>query len=122
MAERHSTMILHITRDFLHDYLVQGNRATYRYSMSTGTNKINAQKPVQQEAFGMAWSASPSQVTNTRQTYQGLQDWGEDLPACGIEDTQPTKIEQRNYENSTYHNNVVNDESDQTMFLRKIKF
>jgi signal peptidase I len=122
MAERHSTMILHIARDFLHDYLVQGNRATYRYSMSTGINKMNAQKPVQQEAFGMAWNASQSQVTNTRQPYQDLQDWGEDLPACGLEDTQPMKIEQRNYENSTYHHNGVNDESDQTMFLRKIRF
>jgi hypothetical protein len=122
LAERHNTMILHITRDFLHDYLVQGNRATYRYSMSTGTNKLNAQKPVQQEAFGMAWNASQPQGTNTRQPYQDLQDWGEVLPACGLGDTQPMKIEQRNYEDKPYHNNGVNDESDRTMFLRKIRF
>jgi signal peptidase I len=122
LAERHNTMILHISRDFLHDYLVQENHATYRYSISTGTKNMNARTPVQQEALGMTRSASQSQLTNTRQPYQDLGYWGKDLPYYSLEDTQPTKPEQRRYEDSTYINDQVQNESDQTMYLRKIKF
>jgi len=35
LADRYGTMILHIPRDFLQDYLVQTEQATYRYSLNT---------------------------------------------------------------------------------------
>lgn len=36
LAERQGTMILHMTSNFLHYYLVQNNGTTYRYVISTG--------------------------------------------------------------------------------------
>jgi len=122
LAERHNTMILHITRNFLHDYLVQGNNATYRYSISSGTNNVTARTPVQQKAYEVAWNASQSQPADARQYYQNLEYWGVDHPYCDLEDTQPTKMEQRRYGSSIYTNEVAHNEPDQTMFLRKIKF
>ena len=40
LAERHSTMILHMTRKFLHYYFVQSNGTTYRYLISTSKKGI----------------------------------------------------------------------------------
>ena len=39
LAERQGTTILHMTRNFLHYYLVQNNGITYRYVMSTGEKR-----------------------------------------------------------------------------------
>ena len=36
LAERHGTMILHTSRNFLHYYLVQANGVTYRYVITVG--------------------------------------------------------------------------------------
>ncbi|HKI55414.1 MAG TPA: signal peptidase I [Anaerolineales bacterium] len=36
LAERHNTVILHMTLNFLHCYLVQGNGVTYRFVFSAG--------------------------------------------------------------------------------------
>ncbi len=40
LAERQGTMILHMTSNFLHYYLVQNNGTTYRYVISTGKKGI----------------------------------------------------------------------------------
>jgi len=40
LAERQGTMILHMTRNFLHYYLVQNNGTTYRYVISAGRKGI----------------------------------------------------------------------------------
>jgi hypothetical protein len=40
LAERHSTMILHMKRNFLHYYFVQNNSTTYRYVVSAGKHGI----------------------------------------------------------------------------------
>lgn len=40
LAERHGTMILHMTRNFLHYYFVQSDSITYRYVISTGRRGI----------------------------------------------------------------------------------
>jgi signal peptidase I len=40
LAERQGTMILHMTYNFLHYYLVQNNGTTYRYIISTGKKGI----------------------------------------------------------------------------------
>lgn len=37
LAERHNTMILHVARPLLHDYLVQTTQVTYRYSINRVT-------------------------------------------------------------------------------------
>ncbi len=46
MAERQNTMILHMTQNFLHYYLVQSNEITYRYIISTGKKgTVDTQPP-----------------------------------------------------------------------------
>lgn len=47
IAERQNTMMLHMTRDFLHFYFVQNSGTTYRYVASDGKNGSN-----KTDAFG----------------------------------------------------------------------
>ena len=49
LAERHGTMILHTTRNFLQFYFVQVNGATYRYVFSTGRKGIEEPDPLPAE-------------------------------------------------------------------------
>jgi hypothetical protein len=51
MAERQNTMILHMTLNFLHYYLVQGNSAIYRYMFSTGKRGVSEKEPIGQEVI-----------------------------------------------------------------------
>ena len=120
LADRHSTVILHITRDFLQDYLVQGNNATYRFSISTGTNRLSARTPFQPETFGVALNTGQSQSAGNRQSHQELGSVGADQ--YELEDTQPTITVQRYYLNDTRRHDPVDNELDQTIFLRKIKY
>ncbi len=49
LAERHNTVILHMTLNFLHYYLVQCNGLTYRYVFSAGkTGVAEIEPPLQQ--------------------------------------------------------------------------
>lgn len=52
MAERQNTMILHMTLNFLHFYLVQGNGAMYRYIVSAGKKGVPEIAPTREEIFG----------------------------------------------------------------------
>ena len=49
LAERHNTVILHMTFNFLHSYLVQCNGITYRYVFSTGKRGIAEIEPPRQQ-------------------------------------------------------------------------
>ena len=49
LAERQNTMILHMTLNFLHYYLVQSNGTTYRYVISSGRQGTIATEPAQDE-------------------------------------------------------------------------
>jgi len=49
LAERHSTVILHMTFNFLHCYLVQCSGITYRYVFSTGKRGVAEIEPPRQE-------------------------------------------------------------------------
>ncbi len=122
LADRHGTMILHITRDFLQDYLVQGENVTYRYSISTGANRIPAQNPSQPKAYGVERHTSQSQFNDSQQPYQNHKYWGADQTYYELEDTQPTRPVQRSYRNNTYRQEPVYNEVDQTMYLGKVKF
>lgn len=55
LADRQNAMILHMTLNFLHYYMVQGNGAVYRYMFSDGKKGIGeqrqeSQRPIQREA------------------------------------------------------------------------
>lgn len=43
LAEKQGTMILHMTRNFLHYYFVQNNSTTYRYVVSSGNQSLLAE-------------------------------------------------------------------------------
>ncbi len=121
LAERHNTMILHVSHDFLHDYLVQGRRATYRFSIGTGTNRSVGHALVQPETLGVASDVDQSQFIGVQQSCQGLEYWGEIYSDYGLEDTQPTRTAQRSYVNHTDNNDMVYNEPDRTIYLGKVK-
>ncbi len=50
LAERQGAMILHMTQNFLHTYLVQNNGATYRYVISTGKKGTLEAEPTIQKS------------------------------------------------------------------------
>jgi signal peptidase len=52
LAERQNTMILHMTLNFLHYYMVQSNGVTYRYVTSSGKSGMIEIEPARQEVFG----------------------------------------------------------------------
>ena len=54
LAERQGTMILHMTRNFLHYYFVQDNRVTYRYVISMGRKGIVENESSHDEALRTA--------------------------------------------------------------------
>lgn len=57
LAERQGAMILHMTQNFLHYYLVQSNGATYRYVISTGRKGIADNTSIEDKAI--AHTTSP---------------------------------------------------------------
>jgi hypothetical protein len=74
LAERQSTMILHMTRDFLHYYFVQSNGTTYRYVSSESRTErreippgevnqswINASSPISKIEHAQA-NAAPKKI------------------------------------------------------------
>jgi|GEM_PF-5220716 len=62
LAERQSTMILHMKRNFLHYYLVQGSGVTYRYVINTRKKGIPAVEPIQKEIPAQAASLPKEHV------------------------------------------------------------
>jgi signal peptidase I len=52
MAEHQNTMILHMTIDLLHYYLVQGNGTMYRYVFSARKHRSSENESASQEAIG----------------------------------------------------------------------
>ncbi|MGB7876752.1 MAG: signal peptidase I [Anaerolineales bacterium] len=122
LAERHSTVILHITRDFLQDYLVQGSNATYRYSAGAGENRIALQTSVLSETHQVVLNTNQSPYSDSRQPNQDPGYWGAGQSYYELEDTQPTIATQRSNRASLYRDDLVYNELDQTMFLGKIKY
>ena len=62
LAERQSTMILHMTRNFLHYYLVQGSGVTYRYVITTRKKGIPVVEAIQKEISAQAASLPKEQM------------------------------------------------------------
>ncbi len=101
MAERQNTMILHMTLNFLHYYLVQSNGAIYRYVVSTGKSGISEKEPVKQEVFGYI-------ANNDEYIYNG---------------PRPIQREVTEYVINTENINVTKGHPEQTeILLRKIRF
>jgi len=99
MAERQNTMILHMTLNFLHHYLVQSNGAIYRYVVSVGKSGNSEKQPVKQEVFGYF-------ANNDQYIYKSPQPIAEELTGYVID---PENI------------NATEVHLEETVILRKIR-
>jgi hypothetical protein len=97
LAERHSTVILHMTFNFLHSYLVQCNGITYRYVVSTGKR-------------GVAEIESPRQQ---------LVEYGTNFNENNIVEVQPAESELIGY--VINKSKVAKVEVEETVMLRKLR-
>lgn len=66
LAERHNTVILHMTLNFLHCYLVQGNGVTYRFVFSAGKRNVPAIETPRKEMVNYAMNVRPVNIVETR--------------------------------------------------------
>ena len=66
LAERHNTVILHMTLNLLHFYLVQCNGVTYRYVLSAGNSAVSEIKPPGREVPGYRIGVQDNHLTPTR--------------------------------------------------------
>lgn len=66
LAERHNTVILHMTLNFLHCYLVQSNSVTYRFIFSAGKRNTPMVEAPRSEMVEYAFNIDPVNVVETR--------------------------------------------------------
>ena len=67
LAERHNTVILHMTLNFLHCYLVQGNGVTYRFVFSAGKrNTPEVIAPPRREMVNYAMNVRQVNIVETQ--------------------------------------------------------
>ncbi len=66
LAERHSTVILHMTFNFLHCYLVQCNGITYRYVFSTGKRGPAEIETPRQEIVGHSINVNENNIAQAQ--------------------------------------------------------
>lgn len=98
LAERQSTMILHMTRNFLHYYLVQGSGVTYRYVISTRKKGVPAVEPIQKKISAQAAS----------------------LPKEHMLEDEPSRDEAFRYMVSAHRSSIAKREPDGTELLGRI--
>jgi signal peptidase I len=97
LAERHNTMILHMTLNFLHYYMVQCNGITYRYVFSAGRRGVPEIEPPRREVV----------------EYPMI--FNENKPM------EPRPIEDEIFGYMINKNRVANGEIEETVILRKIR-
>lgn len=66
LAERQNTVILHMTLNFLHYYLVQCNGITYRYVFSAGKRGIPEIEPRRREVINYPINVNENTIVETR--------------------------------------------------------
>jgi len=72
LAERHNTVILHMTFNFLHSYLVQCNGITYRYVFSTGKRGVAEIEPPHQQIVEYRTNIKENKIVEARPTESEL--------------------------------------------------
>jgi hypothetical protein len=122
LAERHGTMILHISRDYLQDYLVQAERVTYRYSLSIGNRRTPAPASFPPDAYPLMEQTNQPVTMAERAHAQDLTYRGTGQTPYELEDTQPTPAAQRDVRPASYPHELEHSEPDRSIFLEKIKF
>ncbi|MBK9928023.1 MAG: signal peptidase I [Anaerolineales bacterium] len=101
LADRHNTVILHMTLNFLHCYLVQGNGVTYRFVFSAGKSSAPLIEPPRRE----------------------MVNYATDIKRMNIVEAQPVDDTRIRYavNNNVYRNNDGYSEPIKTVIMRKIK-
>jgi hypothetical protein len=72
LAERHNTVILHMTLNFLHYYLVQCNGITYRYVFSAGRRGVAEIEPPHMEVVEYPMNFNENKVVEAQVDEQEL--------------------------------------------------
>ncbi len=72
LAERHSTVILHMTFNSLHSYLVQCNGTTYRYVFSTGKRGVAEIEPPRQQLVEYRTNFNDNNIVEAQPAESGL--------------------------------------------------
>jgi signal peptidase I len=72
LAERHNTVILHMTSNFLHCYLVQCNGLTYRYVFSAGGRGVAEIEPLSQEIISYTLDNNGNSIVQMEPTEEDL--------------------------------------------------
>ena len=85
LAERQSTMILHMTLNFLQYYMVQSNNVTYRYVVSTGKKGIPEIKPTSQPLLRSGTGVQENEIIETELI-------SEDIFRYKLQETQPRRV------------------------------
>jgi signal peptidase I len=62
LAERHNTVILHMTLNFMHSYLVQCNGINYRYVSSSSHTGAYEIEPPRQETIRSSYTVKPTNI------------------------------------------------------------
>ena len=97
LAERHGTVILHMTVNFLHCYLVQCNGITYRYVFSTSKRGVVEIEPRRQE----------------------IVEYGSNLNENSVAEVQPAESELIGY--VVNKSSIAKVELEETVMLRKLR-
>lgn len=120
LAERQNTMILHMTLNFLHYYLVQSNGATYRYVISTGKSGSAEVEPAQKKTLKYLISPDESGVNDAAATRQEIFGYMLSKDEDYVANTEPDRDEILGYVLSTAKNDPPKPEPAHKEILRKI--
>ena len=74
LAERQNTMIMHLTLNFLHFYLVQCNGITYRYVVSTGKRGFEIIKPAPVGLLNDGFVVNPRRILEVQPARYQVRD------------------------------------------------
>ena len=120
LAERQNTMILHMTLNFLHYYLVQSNGATYRYVISVGKNRSTEIEPAQRKALNYLVSTDENDIPESISTRQEIFGYMINNNEKDFLNAEPDRDEILGYVLNTDKNMSSKPEPGRKEILRKI--
>jgi hypothetical protein len=93
LAERQNTMILHMTLNFLHYYLVQSNGTTYRYVISSGKRGATDAETTPDEPLDYTPVPAKESFTKTEPVWEEIPIYKIDRPKNNPVEAEPIREE-----------------------------
>ena len=93
MAERQNTLILHVTLNDLHHYLVQGNGVIYRYVLGTIKNRLPERAPSRREVIEYGSDGGPYIYNAAHPKEQEVTGYVVNIRKIGFENNYPEDTE-----------------------------